>query len=167
LDVPSLARRADESGSIPLPSWVLDWSTTDFAESVRIRPEGEGVLPQHEATPFHLDASVDFTGAGNLLRLSRYVFDKIAELGHLNEPYIEITWAKNIAHMPAYHCIFSSVRQSRAAGLRPLLGRVSRSAFLVAVGSVSADAFPGEYISCTLTTPRLNGGVGTPSASVE
>jgi hypothetical protein len=29
------------------------------------------------------------------------------------------------------------------------------------------DVFPGEYISCTLTTPRLNGGVGTPSASVK
>jgi hypothetical protein len=48
-----------------------------------------------------------------------------------------------------------------------LLGRISRSAFPVDVGGVIADAFPGEYISCTLITPRLNGGVGTPSASVE
>jgi len=44
-----------------------------------------------------------------------------------------------------------------------LFGRVLRSAFPVAVGDVSVDVFPpGEYISCTLTTPRLNGGVGTP-----
>ena len=44
-----------------------------------------------------------------------------------------------------------------------LLDRVSRSAFPVAVGDVSADAFPPvEYISCTLTTSRLNGGAGTP-----
>jgi hypothetical protein len=34
-----------------------------------------------------------------------------------------------------------------------LLGRVSQRPFLVAIGDVSADAFPGEYISCTLTTP--------------
>jgi hypothetical protein len=47
-----------------------------------------------------------------------------------------------------------------------LLGRVSRSAFPVAVGDVSADAFPGEYISDTLTTPRLSGGVGMLSTSV-
>jgi hypothetical protein len=46
--------------------------------------------------------------------------------------------------------------------------RVSQSAFPVAVGDVSVDdAFPGEYISYTLTTSRLSGGVGTPSASVE
>jgi hypothetical protein len=39
-----------------------------------------------------------------------------------------------------------------------LLGRVSRSAFPVAIGDISADAFPGEYRRCTLTTPSLNGG---------
>jgi len=37
----------------------------------------------------------------------------------------------------------------------------------VTVMSPLLDAFPEEYISYTLTTPRLNGGVGTPSASVE
>jgi hypothetical protein len=47
-----------------------------------------------------------------------------------------------------------------------LLGRISWSAFPVAVGDVSADAFPGEYISDTLTTPRLSGGVGMLSTSV-
>jgi len=37
----------------------------------------------------------------------------------------------------------------------------------LSVTSPLLDAFPGEYISCNPTTPRLNGGVGTPSESVE
>jgi len=57
----------------------------------------------------------------------------------------------------------STQRPSLLLAVWYLLGRVSRSVFPIAVGDVSADAFPpGGYISCTLITPRLNGGVGTP-----
>src|SRR5437773_913385 len=44
-----------------------------------------------------------------------------------------------------------------------LLGHVLRSAFSVVVDDVFTAAFPlGEYIFCTLTTPRVNGKAGTP-----
>jgi hypothetical protein len=37
----------------------------------------------------------------------------------------------------------------------------------LSVTSLLLDTFPGEYVSCTLTTPRLDDGVSTLAASVE
>jgi hypothetical protein len=112
LDVLSFARRAVEYRCLSLPSWVPDWIRADFAESVRMRSEsGSRVLLQHEATPPHLDASVDFAEADNVLGLSGHVFDDIAEVGHVIEPYAEVRWAKAIARLPAYHGIFDNWEQ--------------------------------------------------------
>jgi hypothetical protein len=64
-------------------------------------------------------------------------------------PVAQASVAQNVGSpMRSSALLASTQRPSLLLAVCYLLGRVSRSASPVAVG----DVFPGEYISCTLTT---------------
>ena len=109
LDILSVPRvlKSSEIGS--LPSWVPDWSISDFANSFRLpNPLGEPFL-DYTATPS--DGGYDLQIKNNtLIGLGGEVVDRVIKIGDVHSFQAEdgINWLHRLTRIPSEQAVFSN-----------------------------------------------------------
>jgi hypothetical protein len=89
LDILGVPRVSKPSLVGELPSWVADWSVSDFAQTFRFQLHSRQYFLQFEATPSDLAFEPHFQEDPSILGLEGHVVDEIEEVGEVHSHQVE------------------------------------------------------------------------------
>ncbi|MCJ1360241.1 MAG: hypothetical protein MMC33_010244 [Icmadophila ericetorum] len=111
LDVLSVPKVPGKSEVSNLPSWVPDWSVSDFSRSFRYPNVSGGYPLQHQATPGYLRPDITIDDTSNSIAISGHLVDRIAAVGELYNPSTDedISWLQmTFWCMPSQQKVFNN-----------------------------------------------------------
>ena len=101
LDILGVPRVSKASQVGELPSWVADWSVSDFALNFRFRLHPEQHFLRSEATQSSVSFNPRFLEDHSILGLDGHVVDDIEEVGEVHSHQVEgeLTWLQRIGRI--------------------------------------------------------------------
>jgi len=126
LDLLSVPKAAWPSGVGKLPSWVPDWTNSDYACSLRApNPSSGASLLDFKAAPER--QQIQFREDGNILGLTGLTFDHIIKIGRANISSIDddASFICRLLRIPgdfAVFCEWRSIAASASVAKYPVLG---------------------------------------------
>ena len=116
LDILSVPRVLKSSKIGPLPSWVPDWSISDFANSFRLPNFRGAPFLDYTATP--LDGGYDLQIKNDtVIGLGGHVVDRIVKIGDLHSFHTDdgINWLHRLTRIPSEQAVFSNWEEIASA----------------------------------------------------
>lgn len=101
LDILSVPRVSKASRVGELPSWVADWSVSDFSMTFRFMLNSEQYFLDFKATPSSLAFSPQFREDNSILGLEGHVVDGIEEVGEVHSHHVEakLNWLQRMGRI--------------------------------------------------------------------
>lgn len=124
LDILSVPRVSNASGFNHLPSWVADWSVSDFAHSFRFMMHSKKYAFDFEASPGGCKSKPKFCEDKSVLVLEGHIVDEIEEAGevHSHQAEGELTFLQRIGRIAGEQSVLNGwekISKARSGGKYP------------------------------------------------
>lgn len=109
LDILSVPRVSKPSKIYQLPSWVADWSVSDFAVTLRFEMHSRKYSFDFEATPKKHRLEPQFRDNYSVLGLEGHIVDEIEAVGEVHSHQVEgqLTFLQRIGRIPGEQCVLN------------------------------------------------------------